>query len=69
MATTQQQLDAIKSAINEGARSVTYDGNNTVEYRSLSEMRSIQAGLEDELSGTEKTDSEKAFFPTYGRGF
>lgn len=44
----QAQLTAIEAAIATGAMRVSYDGKS-VEYRSLSEMRSVRDGLKRQL--------------------
>ena len=67
MSYTQAQLNTIKEAYAEGVTKVTYNGR-TIEYRSLSEMKAIIADIEGDLGGT-KTDSDKAHFPTYDRGY
>jgi len=48
MAGTQEQLDALEAAINEGARQVSYDGK-TITYRSLTEMEGIRRRLRRDL--------------------
>lgn len=48
MAYTLEQYEALKSAIAGGSHSVSY-GDKTVSYRSLAEMKSILAMIEDEL--------------------
>jgi len=44
----QAELDAISTAISSGATRVSYDGKS-VEYRSLTEMRSVRDALMREL--------------------
>lgn len=48
MAWTQQDYDALKQSIAQGARVVKY-GDKTVEYRSLNEMMLIKGAMEQEL--------------------
>jgi hypothetical protein len=48
MAWTQENLEALESAIAQGANSVTY-GNKTVHYRSLSEMMQLRNLMRQEL--------------------
>lgn len=45
---TQADLDALNDAIATGARRVSYNGQ-TVEYRSLSEMREVRDEMERQL--------------------
>jgi len=51
MASLSQQITDLKDAINSGALKVQYDGKS-VEYRSLSEMRSQLSRMEAELATT-----------------
>lgn len=51
MAWTQDDVDALKSAIATGARDVQYSDNSRVTYRSLDEMRSILGDMESEVAG------------------
>lgn len=46
----QDDIDALRSAINLGAKSVKY-ADKEIVYRDLDEMRDILAGLEAQLSG------------------
>lgn len=48
MAWTQEDLDIIKAAIAEGARTVQY-GDKSVTYQSLTDMLRIKSAIEDEL--------------------
>jgi hypothetical protein len=52
MAWTQAQIDALKSAIAQGATSVSFEGK-TVTYRSLSDMIDILRRMEAEVSGAD----------------
>lgn len=67
MSYTQVQLDSIKEAYAEGVTKVVYNGK-VIEYRTLSEMKSIISDIETSLSGA-RSDTDKAYFPTYGRGY
>jgi hypothetical protein len=49
MSYTQDQITAIKNAIALGALEVRYADGRTVKYRSLDEMRSILAEMENAL--------------------
>jgi len=50
MATLQQQLDALRQAIASGATEVRYADGSGVKYRSLDEMRSVEASLVAQLT-------------------
>lgn len=52
MTVTQSDIDALKAAINSGARAVTYSDGSEVQYRSLEEMRSILRDMQSELAAT-----------------
>ena len=66
MSYTQTQLDALRTAYAEGVLRVTFN-NRTIEYRTLKEMKSIIAEMEDSIAGT--STSDKTYYPTFGRSF
>lgn len=55
MAYTQEQLNALESALARGEKRVTF-GDKTVEYRSVDELkaaiREVQHGLADQAAAT-----------------
>lgn len=63
---TEQQYNTLKDAIANGSSKVKY-GDKEVEYRSLSEMRSILSEMTAELFPTVKNNRRK--FVEQGRGF
>jgi len=57
MAWTQTDIDTLKTAIATGALTVRYSDGTSTTYRTLEEMREIQAIMEKEVSedaGTRK---------------
>lgn len=52
MAYTQADLDAIKDAIKEGALRVEFPGGGSTTYRSLDEMKRIQADIQREVNAS-----------------
>lgn len=66
MAYTQQQLDALKAAIADGALVVKY-GDKSTQYRSLDEMIRIKEMMEDEL-GINVNATGGIVYPTFGKG-
>ena len=56
MAYTQDQLNALESALAKGERRVTF-GDKTVEYRSVEElrvaMRDVRRGLQEQAAATD----------------
>jgi hypothetical protein len=54
MAYTQDDYDALKSAIASGATRVEY-GDKRIEYRSLAEMKTILADMAKSLGFTTRT--------------
>lgn len=54
MATTQADIDALRTAINSGVRKVKFADRET-EYRDLAEMRTILVSMEREVAGTKRT--------------
>ena len=69
MAYTVGQYETLKAAIASGSYSVSY-GDKTVTYRSLADMKSILAMMEDELFPARRQRRrvvvfEKGFFPNY----
>lgn len=55
MAYTQNQLEALQTALTQGERRVTF-GDKTVEYRSVEELRQaireVKRGLADQAAAT-----------------
>ena len=64
MAWTQNDLDALKTAIGQGAREVWY-GDKRVAYRSLDEMLRIKEMIEGELNISKKP---LPYHPTFQNG-
>lgn len=62
---TQEQLDALTAAINEGVRVVRY-ADKTVEYRSLDEMQRIRVQMLREL---DLVKAPGRITPVFCRGF
>lgn len=58
MAFTQNDIDALKSAIATGALSVSYAGppSRSITYRSLAEMQSTLAMMEREVNASGGTN-------------
>jgi hypothetical protein len=54
MAWTQAQIDALKTAIAMGQRSVRH-GETSVEYRSIEEMKAILAMMQAEVAPRTRT--------------
>jgi hypothetical protein len=54
MAVTQEQIDALEMAINQGAVSVEY-GDKKVTYRSISDMESILRKMKIEIGTQNKS--------------
>lgn len=67
MAYTQQQLDALESAIAEGALEVAY-GDKKVKYRSLDEMLRIAAIMRDGLGLNTGVAGQSIVYPTFSKG-
>ncbi len=60
MSALADAIAALKAAIRTGARKVAYGygrDKREVEYRSLEEMKSVLADMEDEASGRERLRS------------
>lgn len=64
MSYTQEQADALASAIARGVRKVQINGE-IVEYHSLAEMRSLLAEMQRVLSPVTPT---RRHYPVYTRG-
>ncbi|WP_430430202.1 phage head-tail joining protein [Oceanicaulis sp.] len=58
---SQADLDALNSAIATGARSVSYNGQR-VDYRDLSEMKSVRDEMERELGVVKTKRRSRAVF-------
>jgi len=54
MAWTQDDLDALKQARAAGVKRVKYSDGSEVEYASFSDMKALQAEMENELSPAAK---------------
>lgn len=65
MSSLANDITKLKQAIRSGATKVTYK-DRSVEYRSLSEMRSVLADMEVE-AGT-RTSGRRRTNPTYDNG-
>lgn len=52
MAVSPHDIEALETAINSGARRVTYSDGSEVEYRTLAEMRSILTGMRANFATT-----------------
>lgn len=68
MSYTTADLDSIKEAYATGITRSTVNGR-TIEFRSREEMAGIISDIENELNGGVKTDQQKAYFPTFDRGY
>lgn len=66
MAYTQAQVDALKTAIAQGARSVSHDGK-TVTFHSLAEMLALAERMERELQGS-ATRRPMVHYAKFSRG-
>lgn len=66
MAWTQEDADALRRAIANGARRVQVNGE-MVEYRSLAEMRQALAMIEADLAGG-PVPGFRTVYPKTGRG-
>lgn len=66
MAISQEDIDALQTALGTGAKKVK-KGDEEVEYRSISEMRAILADMKSQLAGGKRTGIA-VVYPTIGRG-
>lgn len=65
---TQQDLDALNSAIASGHLRVEYDGKK-VEFRSLSDLIRIRDMVAEDLSPSNSSSaSQRQFYPTFSKG-
>jgi hypothetical protein len=65
MAVTQGDIDALQEAIRTGAKKVRYESGGEVRevtYRTLDEMRSILAQMQEELAPLPRSRSMLASF-------
>ena len=68
MAYTQQDLNALNSAIVSGHLRVEYDGKK-VEFRSLSDLIKIRDMVAAELAPTsQSTAQQRQFYPSFSKG-
>ncbi|MEO1686513.1 MAG: hypothetical protein AAFU61_01265 [Pseudomonadota bacterium] len=65
MATLDDEIAALESAIRRGVRTVEYNGER-VEYRSLADMRSILAEMKGSQGATQPTHGGR-FYPAFDR--
>ncbi|MES2845632.1 MAG: hypothetical protein V4747_11435 [Pseudomonadota bacterium] len=65
MSYTQIQLDALRTAVARGVRTVTTDGN-TVTYASTDEMLRLIAIIERDIAAA--TRRSRIHYPTFERG-
>lgn len=68
MAFTQEQLDALNSAIADGVTSVAYR-DRTVTYRDLNEMLRIKGMMEAQLVSGANSSSERVQRVSTDRGY
>lgn len=68
MAWTQDDADALKTAIGSGAKDVTYSDGSRIVYRTLDEMRQTLKLIENEVAGSSVTRVKTIRFNT-GKGF
>ncbi|MEP2782331.1 MAG: hypothetical protein ABJO67_03405 [Pseudoruegeria sp.] len=66
MAVSQEDIDALESAINRGVRKVK-QGDEEVEYQSISDMRQTLRHMRAQLAG-QSTARVRAIYPTTSRG-
>lgn len=62
MAWTQSDLDALSTAIMQGAKSVTYADGRKVEYHSLDEMRRLRSDMKAEIAAAASQVSPRTRF-------
>lgn len=62
---TLAQLEALESALAQGAKSVQY-GDKKVEYATIAEMKALRAQMRRELG---LITGSQASFPTFSKGF
>lgn len=65
MATLEEEIAALEGAIRRGVRKVEYNGES-VEYRSLAEMRSILSEMKRENAPSAASHGGRAY-PTFDR--
>lgn len=59
---TQQQLADLRSAIAEGVTKVRFSDGRELTYRSLDEMRRIEAAMAADLETTQNGRAKKHYF-------
>jgi len=62
MAYTLTQLQELRNAIAEGVLSVRFSDGRQLTYRSLDEMRRIEAGMAAELEGSSTPRLRRTYF-------
>ena len=65
---TQQQLQALKDALANGARRVRF-GDREIEYRSVDELKAAIAAAEAELAKTSGTPTTRQIRVSTQKGF
>ena len=68
MATTQEQIDALKAAIGQGARTVRFADGRSLEYRSVDDQLKALAALEADLAAATDTPVVRRIQMTTDRG-
>lgn len=64
----QMQLDALRTAYNTGAQSVSYEGKSTT-FRSGEEMRAAIGYLEDQLNGLQGANQPRTLLVRGRKGW
>lgn len=64
---TQAQIDALRSALARGVRSVSDSEGNTVTYASFNEMRRQLAVMERDVNDPRSGVTDHVY-PTFGKG-
>ncbi len=67
MAYTTEQRDALQEAIASGTKVVMYDGKR-IEYHSLTEMRSLLAAMNAQLTPATSAAASSGYNPIYSKG-